>query len=84
MVALFFYSNADKWVLTKLKMILGGRLRFLPAAGAHLDDKVISFFLAVGINIKYGYGMTENCATISCWEENDYCLGSIGTSLSDI
>lgn len=53
MVALFFYSNADKWVLTKLKMILGGRLRFLPAAGAHLDDKVISFFLAVGINIKY-------------------------------
>ncbi|WGO84843.1 AMP-dependent synthetase/ligase [Arsenophonus apicola] len=80
----FFYRNADKWVLTKLKMILGGRLRFLPAAGAHLDDEVIRFFLAAGINIKYGYGMTETCATISCWEEKNYCLGSIGTPLSDI
>lgn len=40
--------------------------------------------MAVGINIKYGYGMTETCATISCWEENNYCLGSIGTPLYDI
>lgn len=54
---------------------------FLPAAGARLDDAVIGFFLAAGINIKYGYGMTETCATVSCWEENHYKLGSIGTPL---
>ncbi|MFV9996617.1 MAG: hypothetical protein AB8W78_01490 [Arsenophonus endosymbiont of Dermacentor nuttalli] len=57
---------------------------FLPAAGAHLDDEIIRFFLAAGINIKYGYGMIETCATISCWQENNYSLGSIGTPLSDI
>lgn len=79
-----FYNLADKLVLTKLRQLLGGRIRFMPAAGARLDDEVIAFFLAAGINIKYGYGMTETCATVSCWEEGRYPLGSIGTPLSSV
>ncbi|MEQ4621494.1 long-chain fatty acid--CoA ligase [Providencia vermicola] len=78
------FNLADKLVLTKLRQLLGGRIRFMPAAGARLDDDVIAFFLAVGINIKYGYGMTETCATVSCWEEGHYPLGSIGTPLSSV
>ncbi|MBG6027770.1 AMP-binding protein [Proteus columbae] len=78
------YRFADKKVLNPVRQILGGRVRFLPAAGARLDDAVIRFFLAAGINIKYGYGMTETCATVSCWEENKYKLGSIGTPLPGI
>ncbi|MBG2875127.1 long-chain fatty acid--CoA ligase [Proteus alimentorum] len=78
------YRFADKKVLNPLRQILGGRVRFLPAAGARLDDAVIRFFLAIGINIKYGYGMTETCATVSCWEENKYKLGSIGTPLPGV
>lgn len=78
------YRFADKKVLHPLRQILGGRVRFLPAAGARLDDAVIGFFLAAGINIKYGYGMTETCATVSCWEENHYKLGSIGTPLPGV
>ncbi|MCT8248565.1 AMP-dependent synthetase/ligase [Proteus faecis] len=78
------YRFADKKVLNPLRQILGGRVRFLPAAGARLDDAVIRFFLATGINIKYGYGMTETCATVSCWEENKYKLGSIGTPLPGV
>lgn len=78
------YRFADKKVLSPVRQILGGRVRFLPAAGARLDDAVIRFFLAAGINIKYGYGMTETCATVSCWEENRYKLGSIGTPLPGI
>ncbi|MEK9498572.1 long-chain fatty acid--CoA ligase [Photorhabdus sp. P32] len=75
---------ADKLVLSKLRNVLGGRVRFLPAAGARLDETIILFFLAVGVNIKYGYGMTETCATVSCWEEQGYVLGSIGTPLPGI
>lgn len=78
------YRFADKKILKPLRQILGGRVRFLPAAGARLDDTVIRFFLATGINIKYGYGMTETCATVSCWEENTYKLGSIGTLLPGV
>ncbi|MBI6530685.1 long-chain fatty acid--CoA ligase [Proteus vulgaris] len=83
-IARLCYRFADKKVLKPLRQILGGRVRFLPAAGARLDDAVIRFFLATGINIKYGYGMTETCATVSCWEENKYKLGSIGTPLPGV
>lgn len=75
---------ADKLVLSKLRAILGGRVRFLPAAGAKLDDNVILFFEAMGVNIKYGYGMTETCATVSCWEENHFRFGSIGKPLPGV
>ncbi|WP_337135512.1 long-chain fatty acid--CoA ligase [Proteus terrae] len=83
-ISRLYYRFADKKVLNPLRQILGGRVRFLPAAGARLDDAVIRFFLAAGINIKYGYGMTETCATVSCWEENKYKLGSIGTPLPGV
>ncbi|MBB1584261.1 long-chain fatty acid--CoA ligase [Serratia sp. OS31] len=75
---------ADKLVLSKLRGILGGRVRFLPAAGAKLDDNVILFFQAMGVNIKYGYGMTETCATVSCWEEGNFRFGSIGKPLPGV
>ncbi|KAG4065579.1 hypothetical protein HA402_011268 [Bradysia odoriphaga] len=79
-----FSPLADKLVLSKLRGILGGRVRFLPAAGAKLDDNVILFFQAMGVNIKYGYGMTETCATVSCWEENSFRFGSIGKPLPGV
>ncbi|CAM3751376.1 acyl-CoA synthetase [Xenorhabdus thuongxuanensis] len=78
------YRLADKLVLNKLRGLLGGRVRFLPVAGARLDDTITRFFLSIGLNIKYGYGMTETCATVSCWEEKNYLLGSIGTPLPGI
>lgn len=78
------HRAADRLVLGKLRDILGGRVRFLPAAGAKLDDQVILFFQALGLNIKYGYGMTETCATVSCWEEHDFRFGSIGRPLPGI
>ncbi|WP_260655043.1 AMP-dependent synthetase/ligase, partial [Yersinia intermedia] len=53
-------------------------------AGARLDDNIILFFQAIGINIKYGYGMTETCATVSCWEDQDFRFGSIGKPLPGI
>ncbi|WP_037033437.1 long-chain fatty acid--CoA ligase [Rahnella sp. WP5] len=75
---------ADKLVLKKLRDLLGGNLRFLPAAGASLDDNVILFFESLGLKIKYGYGLTETCATVTCWEENDFRFGSVGTALPEI
>lgn len=75
---------ADKLVLSKLRGVLGGKVRFLPAAGAKLDDNIILFFHSVGLNITYGYGMTETCATVSCWEEKQFCFGSIGRPLPSV
>lgn len=75
---------ADRLVLKKLRGLLGGNLRFLPAAGASLDDNVILFFESLGLHIKYGYGLTETCATVTCWEEQNFRFGSVGTALPEI
>ncbi|TKB46226.1 long-chain fatty acid--CoA ligase [Ferrimonas sediminicola] len=57
---------ADKLVLSKLRDVLGGEIRFMPCGGAKLDDVVHEFFQSVGITLLCGYGMTETTATISC------------------
>ncbi|SLM64623.1 MULTISPECIES: AMP-dependent synthetase/ligase [Dickeya] len=77
------YRLADRLVLSRLRHVLGGNVRFLPAAGAHLDSRVIAFFQSMGVRIVYGYGLTETCATVSCWQEYGE-TGSVGTPLPGI
>lgn len=78
------YRCADRLVLGKLRSLLGGQVRFLPAAGARLDDNIIVFFQSMCIRIVYGYGLTETCATVSCWEADNFRLGSVGTPLPGV
>lgn len=73
------YKVADKLVLSKLRMILGGNINFMPCGGAKLDVTIGRFFHALGVNVKLGYGMTETTATISCWEDGKFHPDSIGT-----
>lgn len=75
---------AERLVFRKLRARFGGRTRFLPVAGARLADDVNLFFQAMGLNLKYGYGMTETTATVCCYEDSQFTLGSIGTALSGI
>ncbi|MBW3732679.1 AMP-dependent synthetase/ligase [Aeromonas dhakensis] len=75
---------AERLVFRKLRARFGGRTRFLPVAGARLADEVNFFFQAMGLNLKYGYGMTETTATVCCYEDSQFKLGSIGTALSGI
>ncbi|MGL5326089.1 MAG: AMP-dependent synthetase/ligase [Aeromonas sp.] len=75
---------AERLVFRKLRARFGGRTRFLPVAGARLADDVNLFFQAMGLNLKYGYGMTETTATVCCYEDSQFKLGSIGTVLNGI
>lgn len=73
------YALADKLVLSKLRQLLGGRVRMMPCGGAKLEPTIGLFFHSIGINIKLGYGMTETTATVSCWEDSHFEPNSIGT-----
>ncbi|MBL0457560.1 long-chain fatty acid--CoA ligase [Aeromonas enteropelogenes] len=75
---------AERLVFRKLRARFGARTRFLPVAGARLADDVNLFFQAMGLNLKYGYGMTETTATVCCYEDSQFKLGSIGTALNGI
>ncbi|MCW9710565.1 long-chain fatty acid--CoA ligase [Avibacterium sp. 21-586] len=69
---------ADKLVLSKLRNLLGGRIRMMPCGGAKLEPTIGLFFHSIGINIKLGYGMTETTATVSCWDDDHFEPNSIG------
>lgn len=77
------HTLADRLVFAKLRARFGGHTRFLPVAGARLADDVNLFFQAMGLNLKYGYGMTETTATVCCYGEQ-FKLGSIGKVLNGI
>ncbi|OOF42477.1 long-chain fatty acid--CoA ligase [Rodentibacter rarus] len=73
------YHLADKLVLSKLRQLLGGRIKMMPCGGAKLEPAIGLFFHSIGINIKLGYGLTETTATISCWHDVQFNPNSIGT-----
>ena len=73
------FALADKLVLSKLRQLLGGRIKMMPCGGAKLEPAIGLFFHAIGINIKLGYGMTETTATVSCWHDFQFNPNSIGT-----
>ena len=75
---------ADRLVFRALRARFGGRTRLLPVAGARLADEINLFFQAMGFNIKYGYGLTETTATVCCYEDARFKIGSIGTALDGI
>ena len=55
----------DLLVRKKVKMRLGGNLRYFISGGAALNDEIGSFFLGLGVGILQGYGQTEASPLIS-------------------
>ncbi len=78
------YKLADKLVLSKVRSLLGGRVRMLPCGGAKIEPTIAEFFHSIGINIITGYGMTETTATISCWEQKGFKTNSIGKVMPNV
>lgn len=78
------YGLADKLVLSKLRDVVGGRIKFFPCAGAPLSQEIEEFFYATGVFICYGYGLTETTATVTCHEPHHFRFGAVGKPLDDV
>lgn len=72
------YRIADRLVLRTGRAVLGGNIRFMPCAGASLSEDIVRFFHSVGVNVTYGYGLTETTATVSCYTNTNFKFGSVG------
>lgn len=75
------YKIFARPVFRKAERTIGiERGKVFPCAGAKLSDDINEFFHSIGINICYGYGLTESTATVSCFptENKYYKIGSVG------
>ena len=76
------YRVAYKLVFQKLQNALGGRLRWMVAAGAPLSRDIADFFNAAQVFLIEGYGMTECSAPATLNRLDEYKFGTAGKPLS--
>ena len=79
------YKFYEHTVFALLKQTIGiERGRIFPTAGAAVSDEICEFAHSVGINMVVGYGLTESTATVSCFPERGYVVGSVGELMPDL
>jgi long-chain acyl-CoA synthetase len=79
------YLIADRLIFSKVKHTLAiENAIMLPVAGARLSDEITLFFKSIGVPLVYGYGLTESTATVSCFEDKGYEIGTVGTIMPDV
>jgi long-chain acyl-CoA synthetase len=75
---------ADKLVFEKLHERTGGNVRLFVSGGAALPAEIGRFFLAAGLNILEGYGLTETSPVMCANKYGDERMGSVGTVLKGV
>lgn len=79
------YQLYNGRIFRKLRGAIGvenGKL--FPTAGAPISSEIVEFCHAVGINMCIGYGLSETTATVSCFPDLEYAIGSVGTPLDGL
>ncbi len=75
---------AEKVVLSKVReKVTGGRIRFFVSGGAPLDIETATFFLAIGIDILEGYGLSET-NIIAINRPGRQRIGTVGNLLQNV
>jgi len=72
------YSLFDAIVFKKVRLAMGGNMKFFIGGGALLDIELQRFFYAIGIPMYQGYGLTESSPMISINSPARHKLGSSG------
>ncbi len=79
------YQILDKLVLSKVREAIGIRkATIFPTAGAALSDNITAFLRGIDLPIYIGYGLSETTATVSCFPDTGYKIGSVGTRLRSL
>ncbi|MGN7614452.1 AMP-dependent synthetase/ligase, partial [Magnetococcales bacterium HHB-1] len=77
------YKFYDTLVLKKVRAVVGGKKNFFSAGGAPLEKSIEEFFLACGLLICQGYGLTETAPMVSYNTPNSFKFGTVGKPVPD-
>jgi long-chain acyl-CoA synthetase len=75
------HELADKQVLSKVRELFGGNLRFAITGAAPVAREMLEFFDACGVLVLEGYGATETSAVTSANSPDDFRFGTVGRAL---
>jgi len=78
------YSVAEKLVFSKIKARLGGRLRVACSGGAPLAATINKFFVAAGLTLVEGYGLTETSPVVSVNRLKNIRVGTVGELVAGV
>ena len=71
----------DRLAFRKIRGLVGGRIRFMPCAGATLSPEIDEFFFAAGLPPLCGYGLAETFAIAACRTGGKFRFGNAGLPL---
>jgi long-chain acyl-CoA synthetase len=80
----FKYGIAQRLVFSKIKAKLGGRLRVACSGGAPLASTINKFFVAAGLTLVEGYGLTETSPVVSVNRLNNIRVGTVGELVAGV
>ncbi len=78
------HKIADALVFKKWREALGGNIRTLISGGAPLAPEIAYLFLAAGMPILQGYGLTETSPSVSCNTETRNRIGTVGPVIDGV
>jgi long-chain acyl-CoA synthetase len=74
------HSVWDPLVFSKVKAVLGGRVRLMISGSAPISSTVMNFLrVATGAQMIEGYGQTESCAGLTLSWKDDFLPGHVGS-----
>lgn len=71
-------SVADRLVYSKIRTLLGGRMRIFISGGAPLGPQIARFFWSAGVPIYEGYGLTETSPVTNVNTPSHTRIGTVG------
>jgi long-chain acyl-CoA synthetase len=78
------WAIADKFLFSKIRAGLGGRLRTFVSGGAPLSPELAEFFWSVGVPVYQGYGLTETSPVVTSNRPDEHKVGTVGRPIPTV
>ncbi|HPF69433.1 MAG TPA: long-chain fatty acid--CoA ligase [Candidatus Krumholzibacteria bacterium] len=78
------HAAADRLVLRRIRDAVGGPKNFFSSGGAALAREVEEFFMAAGLLVCQGYGLTETAPMLTCNAPGAFRFGSVGRPVEGV